>query len=68
MCMWIGGVAMCPFRDLGIVCNLGLGGWLAKICFSGGFPCIRHIGFSVFVLFACLTSLLACQKWFDNVW
>ena len=41
---------MCPLRNLGIVCNLGLGGLLTKICFSGGFPCIRHIGFIVFVI------------------
>lgn len=48
---------MCPFRNLGIVCDLGLGGWLAKICFSGGFPCIRRIVFVMFVLFPCLRYL-----------
>ena len=34
-------VAMCPLFDLIIVCILGLGEWLAKICSFYDFPCIE---------------------------
>lgn len=40
MCTWIGGVAMCLYHGLGIICKSGLGGRVTKLCLICDHLCI----------------------------